>query len=45
MSEKLHLQWSDFQDNIKSAFQSLREDTDFSDVTLVSEDGQEVEAH
>ena len=45
MSEKLCLQWNDFQDNIKSAFQSLREDTDFSDVTLVNEDGQEVEAH
>ena len=39
------LQWNDFQDNIKSAFQNLREDSDFSDVTLACEDGQQVEAH
>ena len=45
MSEKLCLQWSDFQENIKSAIGNLREDKDFQDVTLVSEDGQQVEAH
>ena len=45
MSEKLCLQWNDFQDNIKSAFGNLREDKDFKDVTLVCEDGQQVEAH
>ena len=45
MSEKLCLQWNDFQENIKSAFGNLREDNDFVDVTLVSEDGQQVEAH
>ena len=45
MSEKLCLQWNDFQDNIKSAFRNLREDKDFKDVTLVCEDGQQVEAH
>ena len=45
MSEKLCLQWNDFQDNIKSAFGNLREDNDFADVTLASEDGQKVEAH
>ena len=45
MSEKLCLQWNDFQDNMKSAFQNLREDNNFSDVTLACEDGQEVEAH
>ena len=43
MSEKLCLQWNDFQENIKSA--NLREDKDFKDVTLVCEDGQQVEAH
>ena len=32
MSEKLCLQWNDFQDNIKSAFRNLREDKDFKDV-------------
>ena len=45
MSEKLCLQWNDFQDNIKSAFVHLREDNDFADVTLACEDGQQVEAH
>ena len=45
MSEKLCLQWNDFQDNIKSAFGNLREANDFADVTLVCEDGRQVEAH
>ena len=45
MSEKLCLQWNDFQDNIKSAFGNLREVIDFADVTLACEDGQQVEAH
>ena len=45
MSEKLCLQWNDFQENIKSAIGNLREDKDFQDVTLVCEDGQQVEAH
>ena len=45
MSEKLCLQWNDFQDNVKSAFGSLRESTDFVDVTLACEDGRQIEAH
>ena len=45
MSEKLCLQWNDFQDNIKGAFRNMREDNDFADVTLACEDGQQVEAH
>ena len=45
MSEKLCLQWNDFQENIKSAFGNLREDKDFTDVTLACGDGQQVEAH
>ena len=45
MSEKLCLQWNDFQENIKSAFGNLREDNDFADLTLACEDGQQVEAH
>ena len=44
MSEKLCIQWNDFQDNIKIAFGNLREDNDFADVTLACEDGQQVEA-
>ena len=45
MSEKLCLQWNDFQENIKSAFGNLRDDNDFADVTLACEDGQQMEAH
>merc|ERR1711928_276326 len=45
MSEKLCLQWNDFQDNLRSAFGSLKEDKNFTDVTLACEDGEQVEAH
>ena len=44
-SEKLCLQWNDFEQNIVTAFADLREDKDFTDVTLACEDGQQVEAH
>ena len=43
--EKLCLQWNDFRDNVSSAFGELRDDKEFTDVTLVCEDGQQVEAH
>ena len=43
--EKLCLQWNDFRNNASSAFGDLRDDRDFTNVTLVCEDGQEVEAH
>ena len=43
--EKLCLQWNNFGDNIRSSFGELREDKDFTDVTLACEDGQQVEAH
>ena len=45
MSEKLCLQWNDFKENATSAFGSLREDSDFADVTLACEDGKQFEAH
>ena len=38
MAERLCLQWNDFRDNVTSAFGNLREDKDFSDVTLAYED-------
>ena len=44
-SEKLCLQWNDFQTNLKSAFQGFRNDQDFADVTLVGEDGTQIETH
>ena len=45
MSEKLCLQWNDFKENVNSAFGRLRDDKEFSDVTLACEDGQQMEAH
>ena len=44
-SEKLCLQWNDFKENIRSSFRELREDKDLTDVTLVCEDGRQVEVH
>ena len=44
-SEKLCLQWNDFQKNITSSFRELREDREFTDVTLACEDGSQIEAH
>merc|ERR1712129_172750 len=45
MAEQFSLKWNDFQDNINTAFGDLRNETEFSDVTLVCEDGQQVTAH
>ena len=45
MAEKLCLQWNDFKENVSSSFGELREDADLTDVTLVCEDGKQVEAH
>ena len=44
-SEKFCLTWNDFQENVNTAFSDLRKDCDFTDVTLASEDGQQIEAH
>ena len=44
-SEKLCLKWNDFQENVNSAFGRLRNDTEFSDVTLACEDGTQIESH
>ena len=43
--EKLCLKWNDFQENLTSAFQGLRNDQDFADVTLACEDGTQIETH
>ena len=44
-SEKLCLQWNDFQENLNSSFKQLINDEELSDVTLVSDDGGSVGAH
>ena len=45
MSETLCLQWNDFQKNVANAFRNLREDKEFADMTLVCEDGNQIEVH
>ena len=44
-SEKLCLKWNDFQENLNSAFGVLRNDKEFSDLTLACEDGTQIETH
>ena len=43
--EKLRLQWNDFKENVSSAFGDLRQDKELTDVTLVCEDGRQLEVH
>jgi len=45
MAEKLRVQRNDFQDIAVGTLGGLRNDRDFSDVTLACEDGQQMEAH
>ena len=45
MSVKLCVQLEDFKENVISAFGSLRNDKEFTNVTLACEDGQQMEAH
>ena len=44
MSEKFCLRWNDFEANISTAFQELRDDKDFFDVTVACEEEQ-IQAH
>ena len=43
--ERLCLQWNNFRKNISSTFGDLREDKEFTDVTMACQDGQQVKAH
>jgi len=43
-TEKFCLRWNDFETNISSAFQELRDDKDFFDVTIACDDEQ-LQAH
>ena len=45
MEDKLCLKWNDFQENISAAFGKLRQGSNFSDVTLVCEDGEQIDSH
>ena len=41
----VNLKWNEFHQTITSSYQELRKGSDFSDVTLVCEDNQHIEAH
>ena len=45
MSEKFSLKWNDFQSNVSRTFGLLRKEKEFFDVTLVSDDQHQVQAH
>ena len=45
MAENFCLKWKDFQTNASNTFRKLRTSDDFYDVTLVSDDQQQVSAH
>jgi len=44
-TNKILLKWESFQSNIWQSFQDVKDDSDFSDVTLVCEDGTIFEVH
>ena len=44
-TNKILLKWDSFQSNIQRSFQDVKDDSDFSDVTLVCEDGVIFEVH
>jgi hypothetical protein len=44
MTEKFCLRWNDFEANISTALQELKDDKDFFDVTVACED-QQIQAH
>ena len=45
MSEKFNLSWNDFKDSVSGSFKILRDEKDFFDVTLVTDDEISIEAH
>ena len=45
MGEKFSLKWNDYLVNVTRKFSSLRNEEEFSDVTLVSSDKRQVSAH
>jgi len=44
-SEKFHLKWNDFHENMSTSFKDLRQEGDFTDVTLACEGNQQLKAH
>jgi len=44
-AEKFNLSWNEFGNNVIKTFHNLLIDKNFTDVTLVSDDGKQIEAH
>jgi len=44
-SDKFNLSWNSFQENIGNSLRDLRNESDFFDVTIASDDNQQIEAH
>ena len=44
-SDKFHLKFNNFTSNASQSFQELRDDTDFCDVTLISDGNHQIKAH
>ena len=43
--DSLHLDWTDFDENIRLSFRTIREEQRLFDVTLATDDGQYIQAH
>ena len=43
--EKFCLRWNEFETNIRDSFRKLREDRNYFDVTLATDDGHQIDAH
>ena len=44
-TDDMSLKWKNFEENLIASFTESRKDQDFTDVTLVCEDGVQIEAH
>ena len=44
-TEKFCLKWQNYETNLSAAFQELRNNEDFFDITLACADNHQVEAH
>merc|ERR1711955_118806 len=43
--DKFSLKWNDFQTTVSNSFKVLKQEQDFFDVTLVSDDQKEIQSH
>jgi len=45
MSERYSIKWDNFQNNVTESYRKFRDEADFFDVTLVSDDQKQISAH